>query len=250
MTSAGADTNPLFDVPWWFRTDFTASLRPGQDAKLVINGVVGPGRRLGERHRGRDRGDRRGRLHQLHLRRHRTCSGRGDQHAGAASCTRTTRATMFTLDDVDWTQIPPDNNTGIQFPVQLHVAGRAGHLQHLRRPRTTRPDMSTRGADRARRRDQQHRRAAGRRRDRDDHARRAAAAAIQVTQPVTLAAGASHDGDVQPRPPTASSSISHPQLWWPYQMGGQPLYRLRRRCRRRRRRLRRGAAGRASASAR
>ena len=30
-------------------------------------------------------------------------------------------STMFTLDDVDWNQIPPDNNTGIQFPVQLHV---------------------------------------------------------------------------------------------------------------------------------
>src|SRR6202012_4135470 len=30
--------------------------------------------------------------------------------------------TMFTLDDVDWNQIPPDNNTGIQFPVQLSVA--------------------------------------------------------------------------------------------------------------------------------
>ena len=30
--------------------------------------------------------------------------------------------TMFTLDNVDWTQIPPDNNTGIQFPVQLHTS--------------------------------------------------------------------------------------------------------------------------------
>ena len=30
---------------------------------------------------------------------------------------------MFTLDNVDWTQIPPDNNTGIQFPVQLQVDG-------------------------------------------------------------------------------------------------------------------------------
>ena len=30
---------------------------------------------------------------------------------------------MFTLDNVDWTQIPPDNNTGIQFPVQLHISG-------------------------------------------------------------------------------------------------------------------------------
>src|ERR1700722_7034771 len=34
MTSTGTDTNPLFDVPWWFRTSFADTLRPGQDAKL------------------------------------------------------------------------------------------------------------------------------------------------------------------------------------------------------------------------
>src|SRR5262249_22262773 len=28
---------------------------------------------------------------------------------------------IYTLDNVDWTQIPPDNNTGIQFPIQLRV---------------------------------------------------------------------------------------------------------------------------------
>ena len=30
MTSDGADTNPLFDVPWWFRTDFTAACGPAR----------------------------------------------------------------------------------------------------------------------------------------------------------------------------------------------------------------------------
>jgi exo-1,4-beta-D-glucosaminidase len=30
---------------------------------------------------------------------------------------------MFTLDNVDWMQIPPDNNTGFQFPIQLHTSG-------------------------------------------------------------------------------------------------------------------------------
>jgi exo-1,4-beta-D-glucosaminidase len=29
---------------------------------------------------------------------------------------------MFTLDDVDWSQIPPDNNTGIQFPIEVHLS--------------------------------------------------------------------------------------------------------------------------------
>ncbi len=80
------------------------------------------GQRLGERHRGRDLGDSHRGLHPVHL-----------QHLAAWSCPaptrsrsrsiRTTPPSMFTLDNVDWTQIPPDNNTGIQFPVQLQVDG-------------------------------------------------------------------------------------------------------------------------------
>src|SRR6266702_1216543 len=31
--------------------------------------------------------------------------------------------TMYTLDNVDWNQAPPDNTAGIQFPVQLQVGG-------------------------------------------------------------------------------------------------------------------------------
>ena len=58
----------------------------------------------------------------------------GHQHRWRSSCIPNNPSTMFTLDDVDWNQIPPDNNTGIQFPVQLHVSGRARHQQHLRDP--------------------------------------------------------------------------------------------------------------------
>ncbi len=40
MTKIGPDTIAQFDVPWWYRTDFTAP-PSGQAAKLVLNGVVG-----------------------------------------------------------------------------------------------------------------------------------------------------------------------------------------------------------------
>ena len=40
MTKVGADTIAQFSVPWWYRTDFTAPAA-GQNAKLVVNGVVG-----------------------------------------------------------------------------------------------------------------------------------------------------------------------------------------------------------------
>src|SRR6266700_78379 len=41
MKSIGRDSIKQFSVPWWFRTDFTPGLHAGQDAKLIVNGVVG-----------------------------------------------------------------------------------------------------------------------------------------------------------------------------------------------------------------
>ena len=124
MTSVGADTDPLFDVPWWFRTDFTSSLRPGQDAKLVINGVVGQADVW---------------LNGTEVATEATVEGdytsytfdvtsllRHGTNSLAFELFPNNPTAMFTLDDVDWNQIPPDNNTGIQFPVELDVAGALG----------------------------------------------------------------------------------------------------------------------------
>src|SRR5262249_54892175 len=48
---------------------------------------------------------------------------------------------LFTVDNVDWSQIPPDNNTGIQFPVQLQVTGALADTNaHVLQ--STAPDLS------------------------------------------------------------------------------------------------------------
>jgi exo-1,4-beta-D-glucosaminidase len=221
MTSPGLDANPLFNVPWWFRTQFQAHPRPGQDAQLVINGVVGQadvwvnGTEIATE-----------------------ATVEGDYARYTFDVTRLLRpgtnvlalelypdnpATMLTLDNVDWTQIPPDNNTGLQFPVQLHIADALG-LSNAYVTQDDAPGMSSAAltvhADVTN----------------NTGARQSAVvtatitppgggAGVQVTQPVTLAAGASTTVTFTP----ASFSqlvIGHPQLWWPYQMGGQPLYRL------------------------
>ena len=112
---------PRFAVPWWWRTDFTARPRAGRDAKLIINGVIGAanvwvnGRKLAGAA---------------------TVTGayarftfditrllRPRRNSLAIEVRPNNPLKMFTLDDVDWNQIPPDNNTGIQFPVQLQLAG-------------------------------------------------------------------------------------------------------------------------------
>jgi len=41
MNKIGADTVAEFDVPWWWRTDFTPNLQSGQVATLILNGVIG-----------------------------------------------------------------------------------------------------------------------------------------------------------------------------------------------------------------
>ena len=46
-----------------------------------------------------------------------------------------------------------------------------------------------------------------------------------VSQPVTLAGGQSSTVTFTPSS-FPQLVLHHPQLWWPYQMGGQPLYQL------------------------
>ncbi|MDR2984439.1 MAG: beta galactosidase jelly roll domain-containing protein, partial [Nocardiopsaceae bacterium] len=111
MSKIGPDTVSRFNVPWWWRTDFTPNLVSGQTATLIVNGVIGSA----------------------------NVWVNGTQVASSATVTGAyTRftfnisnlvlpgtnslaievnpndpTTLFTTDNVDWTQIPPDNNTGI-----------------------------------------------------------------------------------------------------------------------------------------
>ncbi len=221
MKSIGRDTIKQFNVPWWFRTDFTPALAPGQDAKLIVNGVVGSA----------------------------DVWVNGQQVATSATVTGAyTRftfditsqvvsgtnslaiemhpndpTTMYTLDNVDWTQIPPDNNTGVQFPVQLQVGGALidGNAHVIQNNAanlsssalTVKSDITNTAAS----------------------PQTGVVTAtitppgggtpITVSQSVTVPANSTQTVTFAPAQfPTLT--ISSPQLWWPYQLGAQPLYTL------------------------
>jgi exo-1,4-beta-D-glucosaminidase len=144
MKSVGADTIPRFAVPWWFRTTFRAP--SAAHASLVVNGVVGEADLW---------------LNGREVAGHRTLQGAYTQyvydvsrlvHPGANALALrlypNDPGTMFTLDNVDWTQIPPDNNTGIQFPVQLHTSAALAisdaHVVEHNTPHVTRSDLTLR----------------------------------------------------------------------------------------------------------
>ena len=221
MSAIGADTVPEFDVPWWWRTDFTPNLQTGQVATLVVNGVIGSA----------------------------TVWVNGQEVATSSTVTGAyTRftfsitklilpgtnslaievnpndpLTMFTLDDVDWNQIPPDNNTGIQFPVQLAMDGalsdgnahvvenNAANLSSsaltVKSDITNNATTSQSGTVTA------------------TITPPGGGTPITVSQNVTIPASTTQTVSFTPSA-YPSLTISNPQVWWPYQMGAQPLYTL------------------------
>ncbi len=217
MNTVGPDTIPEFSVPWWFRTTFWSQPHGSEHAQLVINGVVGEadvwvnGTEVATKDAvqgayARYTFDVTGLLH------------RGP-NALALEVYPNDPTTMFTLDNVDWTQIPPDNNTGIQFPIQLHTAGPLAianaHVVEHNAPDlssssltlkadvtnvTSSPQAGTVAADVT---------------APDGYS----AASEGLRQRVSLAPGTTKTVSIP-------LQIDHPSVWWPYQMGAQPLYHL------------------------
>jgi exo-1,4-beta-D-glucosaminidase len=210
-----------FNVPWWWRTDFTPSLVAGQVASLIVNGVVGSANVW---------------VNGTEVATSATVTGDytrftfnisslvvSGTNSLAIEVNPNDPETMFTLDNVDWTQIPPDNNTGIQFPVQLQVdGGLSVGNSHVNQSDAA--DLSS--------------------------------AALTVKTDVTNSTTSSQAGTVTATitppnsgtPITVSQSvtvpanttqtvsftpgsfpgltIASPQVWWPYQLGASPLYTL------------------------
>ncbi|HEX3785374.1 MAG TPA: beta-mannosidase [Pseudonocardiaceae bacterium] len=220
--AVGKETVPQFEKPWWFRTNFSQHLRPGQDARLTINGIVGQADVWVNGHE---------------IATQSTVTGDFTRYtfdvtkllaAGTNSLALEVYPndvnTMFTLGDEDWTEVPPDNNTGIQFPIQLQVGNALSvgnaHVDQDNAANlstsalTVKTDVTNSGAT----------------------AQTGVVAAtvapphgggapIVLHRSVTVAAHATTTVSFTPSA-YPSLKIDHPQVWWPYQLGAQPLYTL------------------------
>ncbi len=220
MGQIGADTIARFSMPWWFRTEFNLQLVPSEHEQLIINGVVG-------------QADVWVNGHLLATQ----ATVQGDYTRYSFNVTRLLRSganalalklypndpdTMFTVDNVDWTEIPPDNNTGIQFPIELHTSGPMS-LSDAHVVENNAEDLSSSALTLK--------------------AQVTNNAGTVQTGEVTAVVSSPAGGDIQVQqvvtlPPNRTRTISfappeYPQLlivdpavWWPYQLGSQPLYGL------------------------
>jgi exo-1,4-beta-D-glucosaminidase len=228
MNRIGADTVPEFDVPWWWRTDFRAPPRGGHgevggsSTQLIVNGVVGAAAVWVNGHE---------------LARPTTVTGaytrfsfaitgllRRGTNTVAIKMQPNNPDKMYTIDDVDWNQIPPDNNTGIQFPVQLQTSAplsdgnayltEANNAGLTSSALTIKADVSNPGG-------QVRRGTFGAAVVTPGRGHRV----IVVAQPVTVKPGGTQTVTFSPASYPALR-IANPSVWWPYQMGSQPLYTL------------------------
>jgi len=221
MSKVGADTVAQFSVPWWWRTDFTPNLQAGQVATLIVNGVIGSANVWVDGQEVATTATVTGAYTRF------TFNVTGMMRAGtnslAIEVSPNNPQTMFTLDDVDWNQIPPDNNTGIQFPVQLAVDGALSdgnaHVVENNAANLSSSALTVKT-------------------DITNNTTTAQAGTvtatitapgggtpITVSQNVTVPASTTQTVSFTPSA-FPGLTITSPQVWWPYQMGAQPLYTL------------------------
>ncbi len=222
MEAIGPDTIPEFAVPWWFRTNFEADLQSGEHAQLIVNGVVGEADLWVNGHEVATRATIEGAYARYAF--DVTELLRPGANSLALEVYPNDPQRMLTLDDVDWNQIPPDNNTGIQFPIELHLS-HALAIGGVHALQSNAPDMSS--SELTLRAQVSN----------DTDTPQSATVAATLTPPagggapitllkaVTLHRRASATISFTPAE-YPQLDILHPELWWPYQMGSQPLYGL------------------------
>ncbi|MHB8533106.1 MAG: glycosyl hydrolase 2 galactose-binding domain-containing protein, partial [Solirubrobacteraceae bacterium] len=221
MSKVGPDTIAAFSVPWWFRTTFNVPARAERFQSVIVNGVIGEADVWVD-----------GTLVASHA----TVQGAYTRytfpvtkllHAGANAVALEVYPNdptkMFTLDNVDWTQIPPDNNTGIQFPVELHESG-ALSIANAHVSQQDSADLSSAALTvKAEVINNSEEKQAGTLSA--TIAPPDGGAPITVSKTVKVPAGATRTVSIDP-PEAPQLQISHPEVWWPYGMGSHPLYGL------------------------
>ncbi|UOX92472.1 beta-mannosidase [Amycolatopsis sp. FBCC-B4732] len=207
-------TKPFSD-PWWYRTDFAPGFKAGQHAKLTIPGIVGEGDVWvnGKLVATKDIVSGAFAGHTFDV----TKLVKPGKNTLAIKVYPNDPLKMYTLDQVDWGQIPPDNNTGIQFPPTLQVSDAlTGDNAHVVQDNAA--DLSS--SKLTVKVDVTNDAAAPQTGDVAATITPPSGAPVVVKQRVTIPANTKRTVAFAP------VKIAHPRVWWPYSMGDQPLYTL------------------------
>ncbi|MEU4668206.1 beta-mannosidase [Amycolatopsis sp. NPDC023774] len=216
----GPVTTKPFSDPWWYRTDFDPGFAKGKNGKLTIPGIVGEGDVWvnGTLVAGKDVVSGAFAGHTFDV----TKLLKPGKNTLAIKVYPNNPLTMYTLDQVDWGQIPPDNNTGIQYPPTLQLSDAlTGDNAHVVQDNAA--DMST--SSLTVKVDVTNNADSAQTGDVTATVNPPSGAPIVVKQSVKVPAHAKETVTFTPAR-FAALTIRKPDVSWPYSMGAQPLYTL------------------------
>jgi len=201
-------TKSDFTVPWWYRETFSATPAAGAHTFLrLTNGIIGGseiwlnGTKIGTTDTGSYPS------HEFDV----TGTLKSGTNALAIKASPADPKKQLSISWVDWTQLPPDNNMGIWRDVQLAETG-AVTVRNTRVVTSVAGDLKS--ADLTIKAEVSN--------NTNASVTTTVAGTVDSTpfsQNVTLSAN-------QTKTVSIAQHLTDPRVWWPYEMGDQPLYHL------------------------
>jgi exo-1,4-beta-D-glucosaminidase len=217
--------NAPYDVPWWFRTEFGAKPLPGgpgRNVTLEVRGIMGQADLWVNGVQVATRDTLQGSEPNYTFDISNLVTGTSP-NALAFKLYPNNPGAMLTQDFNDWTQAARDQNTGIKYPVRLHISNALRlddvHVVQRNVADLSSSDLTVKGTV-----------------TNTSHRAQTGDVDATITNPqgedpinlharITLTPGETRNVAFDPSTDPALH-LDHPQLWWPYQMGDQPLYNL------------------------
>ena len=217
--------NEQYNVPWWFRTGFNAHPQPGgtdRNLMLEVRGIMGQADLWVNGVQLATKDVLQGSEPVYTFDVTDLVNGAGP-NALAFKIYPNNPGEMLTQDFNDWTQAARDQNTGIKYPIRLHMSNTFRlddvHVVQANAADLSSSDLTVKGTV-------------------TNTSRRSRTANVNATitdpqgkhpinlrKTITLNAGETRNVAFDPSTDSALH-LRHPKLWWPYQMGDQPLYKL------------------------
>ncbi|MBC6458356.1 glycosyl hydrolase 2 galactose-binding domain-containing protein [Actinomadura sp. HBU206391] len=208
-----------FAVNWWYRLQLDVNPRKEGRTFLIMNGVLGTADLWVNGTKVADRAQLQGAYSRLEY--DITPYVRDGANAIALDVAKNDPKTQLTDSQLDWNPPAPDHNTGLRFPPQLAQAGQVS-LRNVHVNQRNAKDLGT--SDLTLKADLRNDTASAQRAELTQTITRGPTR-IALTTAVTVPAKSTRRVTLTP--------ADHPQLrlvrpavWWPYQLGGQPLYHL------------------------
>ncbi|GAA4627413.1 cellulose binding domain-containing protein [Actinoallomurus vinaceus] len=208
-----------FNVNWWYREQLTVHPRRDGRTFLIMNGVLGTADLWVNGTKVADRSQLQGAYSRLEY--DITPYVRDGQNAIALDVAKNDKKTYLTDSQLDWNPPAPDRNTGLRFAPRLAQAGpvslRNVHVVQHNAANLSSSDLTVK-ADLRNDTDAE-------RKTRLDATITRGATRVAVAADVTVPAKSTRTVTLTPAD-HRSLHLEHPAVWWPYQLGAQPLYHL------------------------